>query len=186
MNLPLIFFHNIFLIKPTPIQSLLSINPNHGSKHILDLLRNSLVLNYSITHRRSFDDPVEPMPSATRLRDSRIKFKVNRFSQSILDIRFIRKTGILEIPTLLIQETTETVFRNLIGLEQCCPNYEPIVTSYAVLMDNLINNNKDIQILIKSKTIFSWLNIDDATKTLTDFTLTLLLRKTITISSLLR
>ncbi|PON95325.1 hypothetical protein TorRG33x02_088470 [Trema orientale] len=160
VELAIDFFGNIFSTIPTP---LVSTTPNHGSKHILDLLSNSLVSNSSVTIERSFPWEV-PMPSATRLRDSGIKFEVNNLSQSILDIRFHSKAGVMKIPTLLIQETAETVFRNLISLEQCCPNYEPIVTSYAVLLDNLIDTNRDIQILCKTRAIVNWLNIDDATR----------------------
>ncbi|XP_024031306.1 uncharacterized protein LOC21400615, partial [Morus notabilis] len=72
--------------------------------------------------------------------------------------------GELTIPPLLIQETTETVFRNLISLEQCCPNYEPKITSYAVLLDNLINTKDDVEILSKNRAIDLWLNLEQATK----------------------
>ena len=157
------FFGNIFSTTQTPnIEPLLSVNQKNRIKHILDLLRNSLVLNSSMAEQKSFQ--WEPMASATRLRDSGIKFHMDVNSQSILEVKFFKKKGVLSIPTLLIQETTETVFRNLISLEQCCPNYEPIVTSYAVLLDNLINTNEDMQILCKSKAIVNWLNIDDATR----------------------
>ncbi|PON61348.1 hypothetical protein PanWU01x14_147250 [Parasponia andersonii] len=94
------------------------------------------------------------MASATSLTDSGINFRMNSGSTSLLDIRFCKKEG--------IQETTETVFRNLISLEQCCPNYEPIVTSYIVLLDNLIDTNTNIQILEKSNAIINWLSIEDA------------------------
>ncbi|GMN29347.1 hypothetical protein TIFTF001_044339 [Ficus carica] len=205
VQLAIDFFGNIFSTTPPPIQPLLS--PSHPSKHILDLLRNSLVLNSSMLENRdnqemvsSEPDPmhsastlkdsgVKPIHSATSLGDSGIKrtqlattledsgikrmhsatslvesgikFEM-RESKSILDIEF--KEGVLKIPQLFIQETTETVFRNLISLEQCCPNYEPTFTSYAVLLDNLINSREDMEVLCKSKAIESWLNIDDATK----------------------
>ncbi|GMN25227.1 hypothetical protein TIFTF001_040680 [Ficus carica] len=163
VQLAIEFFGNIFSTEPTPIHRLIF----HPSKHILDLLRNSLVLNSSILENR--DNPeldsfeLEPMRSATSLEDSGIKFKMGS-SKSVLDIKFHRKKGVLEIPTLFIQETTETVFRNLISLEQCCPNYDPIITSYAVLFDNLINSKDDMEILSKSKAIYNWLNIDDAAR----------------------
>ncbi|EXC31343.1 hypothetical protein L484_017623 [Morus notabilis] len=160
------FFGNIFSTSPPPIEPLLS-SP-HPGKHILDLLRNSLVLNSSIIHQNKTNSDtisceLEPMRSATSLEESGIKFKMCA-SKSILDIKFHEKQGVLEIPTLFIQETTETVFRNLISLEQCCPNYDPIITSYAVLLDNLINSKDDMEILCKSKAIYNWLNIDDATR----------------------
>ncbi|PON95332.1 hypothetical protein TorRG33x02_088540 [Trema orientale] len=145
------------------VQSNLSIIQNHGSRHILDLLRNSLVLNSDTINKRS-NNEWEHIRSATNLRASGITFKKDVASESILDIKFFPKGGVMAIPPLLIQETTETVFRNLISLEQCCPNYKPIITCYAVLLDNLIDTNDDIQLLDKRKVIVNWLNNDDATK----------------------
>ncbi|PON61347.1 hypothetical protein PanWU01x14_147240 [Parasponia andersonii] len=162
VELAIDFFSYLFTENPPRVQSILCIIQNHENKHILDLLRNSLVLNSSITKQKSHK--WQHMRSATGLRDSGITFKQNLFSDSVLDITFCKKKGVMLIPPLLIHETTETVFRNLISLEQCCPNYEPIVTSYAVLLDNLIDTNTDIQILEKSNAIVNWLNIDDATK----------------------
>ncbi|GAY66562.1 hypothetical protein CUMW_249710 [Citrus unshiu] len=132
-------------------------------KHILDLLRHSLVLplekGYKCSNRKREWDIC---PSAMTLQESGIKLqRVN--SASILDIKF-RSNGVLEIPPLLIQETTETLFRNLISFEQCCPNYEPIVTSYAKLMDSLIDTNKDVKLLFEYHLIDNWLNIGDVTQ----------------------
>ncbi|GMN41490.1 hypothetical protein TIFTF001_010697 [Ficus carica] len=116
----------------------------HGSKHILDLLRNSMVLSSSITEVK--DGEWKSMPSATRLREAGIKFKEGT-STSIFDIKFDH--GVIEIPPLSVQETTESVFRNLICLEQCLPNCAHMVTSYAILLDNLINTTDDMEILCK-------------------------------------
>ncbi|PON95330.1 hypothetical protein TorRG33x02_088520 [Trema orientale] len=161
VQLAIEFFGNLFTPRPPTVQCIRSII-SHQSKHILDLLRNSLVLNSSIKDQRSTN--WQHMRSASNLRDSGITFKENRSSESILDINFVTKTGVMMIPPLLIQETTETVFRNLISLEQCCPNYEPIITCYAVLLDNLIDTYNDVQILDKSKVIINWLNNEDAAK----------------------
>ena len=160
VHLAIDFFANIFSTTEPPVEPLLS-NPSEN-KHILDLLRNSLVLPSYVSKKRSFG--WETMRSATTLKESGIKFKMLAKSESILDIKFDKKRGLLEIPPLFIQETTETIFRNLISLEQCCPNYDAIITSYAVLLDNLINTKDDTEILCKSKAIQTWLNIDDATK----------------------
>ncbi|GLU10852.1 hypothetical protein SLE2022_276330 [Rubroshorea leprosula] len=58
---------------------------------------------------------LEPqLPSASRLREAGIKFKRGQ-SRPILDIRF--RQGVLEVPSLLIHDTPETIFRNLIAFE---------------------------------------------------------------------
>ncbi|GKU97477.1 hypothetical protein SLEP1_g10620 [Rubroshorea leprosula] len=106
---------------------------------------------------------LEPqLPSASRLREAGIKFKRGQ-SWPILDIRL--RQGVLEVPSLLIHDTTETIFRNLIAFEQC--NYgihgvRDIVTSYAKLMDNLIDTVEDIDILCKNGIICNSLNPVDA------------------------
>ncbi|WRX21459.1 Protein of unknown function DUF247, partial [Theobroma cacao] len=81
---------------------------------------------------------------------------------SILDIKF--RDGSLEIPSLLIQETTETILRNLIAYEQCLPHCPPIFTCYAKVLDNLIDTTNDMEILCKSEIFDNWLSPEDATQ----------------------
>ncbi|GMN37832.1 hypothetical protein TIFTF001_042700 [Ficus carica] len=169
---------------------------HESNKHILDMLRNSLVLSSSVTHERSHEMEAgilfklkmglkslfrkliclekclpnkedkstgwQSMPSAARLREAGIKFKSSTSPNSILDIKF--EDGVLEIPPILIHEDTESLFRNLICLEQCLPNCDTIVTSYAILLDNLINTTEDMEILCKGRIFDNFLNTDDATE----------------------
>lgn len=149
-----IFFYRIFSSTPPPI-----IHPIQDIKHILDLLRKMLVLSTGGQEHSNLE--WKPMPSATKLVEAGIKFR-RATSKSILDIRF--DDGVLEIPQLLIQETTETVFRNLVSFEQCYPNCEARFTSYAILLDSLINTVKDMDILCENDIIANWLNPEDATQ----------------------
>ncbi|KAL5581330.1 hypothetical protein UlMin_013772 [Ulmus minor] len=155
-ELAILFFTNIFSATPLSTEALPG---NHGSKHILDLLRNCLLLSSRIDQGNM---AWQPMPSATSLKDAGIKFKKCSMAKSILDITF--EKGVLEMSPLFIQETTEPLFRNLISFDQCCPKVESVITSYAILMDNLINTNKDMEILCKNKVIENWLNVEDATR----------------------
>ncbi|KAK2979988.1 hypothetical protein RJ640_020014 [Escallonia rubra] len=53
-----------------------------------------------------------------------------------------------EIPKLGIFDTTETFLRNLIAFEQCCTDIEQRhITSYAYLMDTLIDSKEDVHLL---------------------------------------
>ena len=146
------FFGDFFVSKPRsgypPIQDI---------KHILDVFRKWLVL--PTEEERGHLDWALLMPSAMSLVEAGVKIK-RRESKSILDIKF--NNGVLEIPGLYIHEITETFFRNLICFEQCFPNCEPRFTSYAVLIDNLINTAKDVDILCENKIIDNWLNPADA------------------------
>ncbi|KAL5581325.1 hypothetical protein UlMin_013767 [Ulmus minor] len=156
VELAIVFFANIFSATPLSTKTL---SGNHRSKHILDLLRNCLVLSSRIDQGKM---AWQPMPSATSLKDAGIKFKKCSMGKSILDIIF--EKGILEMSPLFIQETTEPLFRNLISFEQCCPNVASVITSYAILMDNIINTNEDMEILFKNKVIENWLNVEDVTR----------------------
>ncbi|XP_041002683.1 UPF0481 protein At3g47200-like [Juglans microcarpa x Juglans regia] len=161
-NIPLVqlalsFFDNIF--QSAPLSSNKRLEHLNGSKHILDLLRNSLI--FSTTRIEGETLGWQPFPSARILEEAGIKF-MRVASSNILDIKF--HNGVLEIPPLLIQETTETVFRNLICFEQCQPNCRPVITSYAILFDNLISTAKDVNIFLENGIIDNWLNLEDATR----------------------
>ncbi|KAF5468179.1 hypothetical protein F2P56_012356 [Juglans regia] len=152
LELGIQFFGTTFSATPPT-----KILPLKDIKHIVDLLRKWLVS--STIEEKSNSEYWEVMPSATGLMEAGIKF-VKGTSESILDIKF--NDGILKIPPLLIQETTETAFRNLIAFEQCYTDCEAWLTSYAILIDNLINTTKDVDILCESEIIHSWSNRKEA------------------------
>nr|GMD45290.1 UPF0481 protein At3g47200-like [Ipomoea batatas] len=66
---------------------------------------------------------------------------------SLFDIKF-NNHGVLEIPTFALHDPTETFFRNLIAYEQHSPDVHPMYfTDYAKFMDDLINTEKDVNLL---------------------------------------
>ncbi|KAE9447663.1 hypothetical protein C3L33_20435, partial [Rhododendron williamsianum] len=65
-----------------------------------------------------------------------------------------------KIPTLNIDDSTESILRNLIALEQCCPGVQRHFTSYAKFIDMLINSKKDVEVLKKAKVIRNHLGTD--------------------------
>ncbi|KAK0590579.1 hypothetical protein LWI29_029057 [Acer saccharum] len=156
IELALRFFGNMFsssqpTIKPNEFA-------NKEIKHILDLLRLSLILPLEPLNT---DSGWQPFPYARKIKGSGIKFK-KVAPDTILNIRF--SNGSLEIPPLLVQETTETIFRNLISLEQCLPNCPSIIASYAKLMDNLIDTPEEVEIRCDNDVLDNWLNPGDATR----------------------
>ncbi|GMN62959.1 hypothetical protein TIFTF001_032018, partial [Ficus carica] len=154
------FFGTIFSTTQPSIDPQILLSRPRPGKHILDMLRNSLLWSYSDLNTANLY--WTPMPSVTSLKEAGIEFKRGGNSKSILDIKF--KNGVLEIPSLLIQETTEPLFRNLISLEQCCLSYQPVITSYAILLDNLINTKDDVEILSQNGVLENWLNVEEATQ----------------------
>ncbi|KAB5520961.1 hypothetical protein DKX38_025280 [Salix brachista] len=154
-HLALRFFANFFPSNPPNTDT-----PYDETKHLLDLLRNWLVKSSGKDETGIW----KPIPSATDLVDAGIELKVSDSKQrrSILDIKFNINDGSLEIPSLLIHEATEVIIRNLISYEQCSPECTDRITSYAVLLDNLINTTKDMDIVTSSGIINNWLNPEEA------------------------
>ncbi|XP_010247182.1 PREDICTED: UPF0481 protein At3g47200-like isoform X1 [Nelumbo nucifera] len=117
-----------------------------GSKHLLDLTYN--VLLDEVKYSPSMAIPRENLlPSVTGLQRAGVKFKKGHEETSFLDIKFIK--GVLEIPPLRIEDHFEVLLRNLIAWEQCCITEDCpcIFTSYAFLMDSLINTTSDVELL---------------------------------------
>ncbi|XP_027166007.1 UPF0481 protein At3g47200-like [Coffea eugenioides] len=88
--------------------------------------------------------------TATKLRAAGVKFS-HKAEKCLFDVFFDEK-GELSIPQLTVNDFTETFYRNLIAFEQCGYQSKDI-TSYVILMDNLIDTPKDVDLLIKHKII---------------------------------
>ncbi|PSS34648.1 UPF0481 protein [Actinidia chinensis var. chinensis] len=61
---------------------------------------------------------------------------------------------------VLLSNSTEPFLRNLIAFEQCFPGVSCYFTSYAFLMDMLVNSVKDIEVLQKAGIIENYLGAD--------------------------
>jgi hypothetical protein len=59
----------------------------------------------------------------------------------------------LEVPLIVIDDNTEVIFRNLIALEQCHYPFQPYMCNYAMLLDNLVDSEKDVDLLIDKQII---------------------------------
>ncbi|MBA0632764.1 hypothetical protein Godav_001444, partial [Gossypium davidsonii] len=87
----------------------------------------------------------------------------NQGIEVMFDIMFTKDTKVLKIPTLQVNDWTESLFRNYMAYEQFFPRGKPTYfVDYVVFMDNLINTGKDVQLLCKSEVIDNWLGDDEA------------------------
>ncbi|XP_019186302.1 PREDICTED: UPF0481 protein At3g47200-like [Ipomoea nil] len=97
--------------------------------------------------------------TASELQEAGVHFKkLGKISDnsnktiSLFDIKF--EGGVLEIPSFALYDSTETFFRNLIAYEQHSPYVHPkYFTDYAMFMDDLINTEKDVN-LLRLKDVF--------------------------------
>ncbi|CAN6575111.1 unnamed protein product [Malus baccata var. baccata] len=132
--------------------------------HILDLIRTVIVAPFE---NQSKGTQMPRIPNATTLSEAGIKFeKSSKPSSCILDIKFDK--GVITMPRLVIDERTGPLFRNLIAFEQSYYSCPHMITSYAVLMDNLINSSKDIDLLSDEKILENWLSSEDAAQFFND------------------
>lgn len=111
------------------------------------------------------------MPSASELAYAGVKF-VPSTGDNLFKVKLTEPEGPLwwfrrahfEIPPLGIYDPTESFLRNLIAFEQCCPGVSQDFTSYAYLMNMLVNSDKDGQELEKAGVVHNYLGCsEDAT-----------------------
>ncbi|KAI8556937.1 hypothetical protein RHMOL_Rhmol05G0295700 [Rhododendron molle] len=137
--------------------------------HILHNLHDGYIPSLDQTNLETPGEIVV-MPSASELAYAGVKFVPDASGNTLFNIKFIEHTGLFwwcrgarfVIPPLVIEDSTESYLRNLIALEQCCPSISQHVSSYAWLMDILVNSDKDIQVLEKAGVLINYLGTSEA------------------------
>ncbi|CAI9108383.1 OLC1v1007956C1 [Oldenlandia corymbosa var. corymbosa] len=86
-------------------------------------------------------------PTVTELKAAGVKFQQGN-GKCLLDVHFDSKNGVLKIPALTVNDSTETCLRNLIAFEQSGYHFR-YMSSYVILLDNLIDTHKDVDVLIQ-------------------------------------
>ncbi|GAB4835913.1 hypothetical protein Ancab_000832 [Ancistrocladus abbreviatus] len=80
-----------------------------------------------------------------------VKIKPAENDTPLLDITFSER--LLSIPKIVIQDTTESLWRNLMVFEQCHNCEVSYISDYLTLLDSLIDDAKDVQMLIEAQII---------------------------------
>jgi hypothetical protein len=124
-----------------------------GVKHLVDFL--------TIYHQPSEQQPNEELevltaPSVKELHQAGVKFVLSS-SKNLLDIKFDRKKGRLEIPRLQLEDRTEIIIRNMQAFEQCHDMECRYVGDYICLMGLFLSASKDVEILVENRIIENWL-----------------------------
>jgi hypothetical protein len=68
----------------------------------------------------------------------------------------------LELPAFEVGHETDCVFRNVMALEQCHYPTEAYICNYIMLLDSLINTEKDVDLLVEKKVIVNQLGSHEA------------------------
>ncbi|KAL4655093.1 hypothetical protein ACB092_01G426000 [Castanea dentata] len=117
--------------------------PEGEIKHFTDLLRFFALPPHDKLPQRN-PKAVFPKYSATQLREAGVKFEVVP-NICVLDLSF--KEGVLKIPLLKFEDYTEAFVRNILALEQCDDKKDRYITDFYILLDYLIDTNKDVNLL---------------------------------------
>ncbi|ONI16928.1 hypothetical protein PRUPE_3G130500 [Prunus persica] len=117
-------------------------------RHLLDFIRNSFLGSYPESESDESARDSDTILSATELRKVGVKFKRGNEDDTMLNITF--ENGVMKIPPIIVfDENRESLFGNLIVYEQCQPRLGYQITSYVVLLDNLIKSTKDVDFLVE-------------------------------------
>ncbi|KAL9380060.1 hypothetical protein Peur_028542 [Populus x canadensis] len=110
--------------------------------HLLDLIHNCY-LPPAIAVRSNIGERVSTQ-RATSLDEAGIVFRKGT-ARTLFDLTF--RNGALEIPPLLIHDSTVSLFQNLIAYEQLSRGTAKYITSYFALMSRLVYDRRDAELL---------------------------------------
>ncbi|KAB5530163.1 hypothetical protein DKX38_020244 [Salix brachista] len=110
--------------------------------HLLDLIHNCY-LPSATPVRNNIRERVSTQP-ATSLYEAGIEFRKGT-TRNLFDLKF--RNGVLEIPPLLIHDSTVSLFQNLIAYEQLSRGTPQYITSYFALMSRLVYDRRDAKLL---------------------------------------
>ncbi|KAB1205171.1 hypothetical protein CJ030_MR7G022001 [Morella rubra] len=141
-------------------QPLLKLNNQHTFRarcdlrwrHFLDLLHKCYIprCQHFPEDQTSTGTDWDFIDTVTALSEAGIKFKKGE-ADNLVELEF--SDGYLTIPHLEINDSTDSLFRNLIAFEQSSEGSTQYVTSYMMLMDRLIDSQKDVQLLQENRII---------------------------------
>ncbi|KAJ4979778.1 hypothetical protein NE237_010558 [Protea cynaroides] len=143
--LALEFFNHATMERPPEI---IQRYRDHEPKHLLDLLRSTFTISAQQEPQKA--KPTQVIESVTKLRRAGITFK-RRNAESFLDVNF--RNGVLEMPAITIDDFTSSFLANCVAFEQCHNHCSKHITTYATLLDCLINTYRDVEFLCDAKII---------------------------------
>lgn len=133
--------------------------------HILDIYRNNLLeeppekKHHKKSHPKVHRGEDEIIRSAAELNEAGIQIKKSK-TKGLKDISFHR--GVLKLPQIVVDDTTESMYLNLIAFERLHVGAGNEVTSYIFFMDNIIDSARDVSLLHSSGVIQNAVGSDKA------------------------
>ncbi|XP_047979356.1 UPF0481 protein At3g47200 [Salvia hispanica] len=152
-TLALRFFSNILQRSDETVEKFGNLN----GKHILDLLRSSFIpTDYEEPRERKFTS-THVIHCISKLRRSGIRLKAVE-DDSFLVVRF--RGGAIEMPKIAVDDFMYSFLLNCVAYEQCYRCCSKHMTTYATLLDCLINTAKDVEYLIDKNIVENYFGTD--------------------------
>ncbi|TXG69327.1 hypothetical protein EZV62_004262 [Acer yangbiense] len=123
-------------------------------EHLVDFLSICLVPSESDRPKKTRLGTLTT-PRVTVLHQAGVKFK-RASKNSLFEIKFNYRSGILEIPCLKVVKETELLFRNLLAFEQCHGSTN-CINDFVLLFNLLVKTPKDVDLLVHFGIIEIWL-----------------------------
>ncbi|KAK4784015.1 hypothetical protein SAY86_018383 [Trapa natans] len=134
----------------------------HGTagRHLLDLVRSSFIPH---EFDQLANQPRDPVPThvihcVSKLRRAGIKLRPTRGHRSFLLVAF--RGGVLEMPTITIDDFMCSFLLNCVAYEQCYNNGSKHITAYATFLDCLINTHRDVEYLCDHNIVENYFGTD--------------------------
>jgi hypothetical protein len=136
------------------------LDPNLKIMHFVDLIRTFFL---PLRPLEKCDERITHLYTASQLHMVGVKFNVSS-SKCLFDLKFTN--GVLEIPHLQVDHSTERFFRNIIALEQSYYRWESYVSDYIRILDFLIDTAEDVDLLEKNGILVNNLGDSNAVATM--------------------
>lgn len=130
---------------------------SQDEKHLLDLLRSSFIPLPRTEKPRKPNSSTDVIECVSKLRRAGIKFKLLH-DHSFLNIQY--RNGVIEMPCVSIDDFTGCFFFNCVAFEQCYKHRSKHMTTYATLMDCLMNTYRDVEFLCDAGIVENYLGTD--------------------------
>ncbi|XP_028802541.1 UPF0481 protein At3g47200-like [Neltuma alba] len=132
------------------------LEPKHKIKHFTDLLRLFYLPTTQPRRNELKEDGSDMLRySANELQEAGVKVEVSK-SKCLLNLEF--SIPVLHIPQIKVEDMTEILFHNVMALEQYHYPFKTYFHDYMFILDNLVNTNKDVEVLAHEKIINNWLD----------------------------
>ncbi|CAK9148407.1 unnamed protein product [Ilex paraguariensis] len=139
-TLALQFFNNA-LQRPVEV---IAKYTNLEGKHLLDFVRGSFIPQDDEEPKNGSKSRTHVIQCITKLRRAGIKLKPMK-ADSFLVIKF--RHGVIQMPTITIDDFMSPFLLNCVAYEQCHSTCSKHMTTYAILLDCLVNTARDVEYL---------------------------------------